>query len=166
MAIDRVTREENDRKYTEIKEEEYEIVDDEKDKNEKYSLLRYKGKGSLCVLLLNATIKGMQEANEKLKLRPGLVLIDGLKVKGLNFSYESIVKGDTKSASIASASILAKVARDNLMIDYHKLYPAYHFDKNKGYPTKEHREVLSKIGPSPIHRKTFAPVKYFYEKNA
>lgn len=72
--------------------------------------------------------------------------------------HESIIKGDAKSMSIGGASILAKVTRDRLMIEYDKLYPQYHFKKHKGYPTKQHKELLKQYGVSPIHRKTFKPV--------
>ncbi|MCS7164258.1 MAG: ribonuclease HII, partial [Thermodesulfovibrio sp.] len=70
-----------------------------------------------------------------------------------------IVKGDKKSAVIASASIVAKVTRDRIMRQYHKVYPQYGFEKNKGYATKEHLMALKKFGPCPIHRKSFSPVK-------
>jgi ribonuclease HII len=76
----------------------------------------------------------------------------------LAFPYKSIIKGDTKSKSIAAASILAKVIRDRIMFKYDKIYPAYGFKRHKGYPTKEHRDILGKIGPSLIHRKSFSCV--------
>ena len=74
---------------------------------------------------------------------------------------DSIVKGDSKSLSIAAASIIAKVERDKLMLKYSKLYPDYKFEKHKGYGTKVHLEALDKFGPCKIHRKSFAPVKKF-----
>ena len=73
--------------------------------------------------------------------------------------HDAIVKGDAKSLSIGAASILAKVTRDHIMIDYAKQYPEYGFEKHKGYPTKAHKEALEKYGVTPIHRKSFAPVK-------
>lgn len=85
-------------------------------------------------------------------------IVDGGMSLDLAFPYKSIIKGDAKSKSIAAASILAKVIRDRIMFKYDKIYPAYGFKRHKGYPTKEHRDVLSKIGPSLIHRKSFSYV--------
>lgn len=87
------------------------------------------------------------------------VLIDGLPVPDFPFPNEAIVKGDAKSASIAAASILAKVHRDDLMTEAALKYPGYGFEKHKGYGTGEHLEALRKFGPCPIHRKSFAPVR-------
>lgn len=86
------------------------------------------------------------------------VIVDGNMDLMLPFPHKSIVKGDTKSKSIAAASILAKVTRDRIMATYDKLYPKYGFKKHKGYPTKEHKDILKKIGPSLIHRKSFSCV--------
>ena len=86
------------------------------------------------------------------------VIADGNMVLDLTLPYTSIVKGDTKSRSIAAASILAKVTRDRIMLKYDRLYPEYGFARHKGYPTKEHRDILRAIGPSRIHRKSFAGV--------
>jgi len=112
--------------------------------------------------ILQATILAMQKAISGLagKLTPAemkraFVIIDGNLRMKLGLPYQSIIKGDAKSLSIAAASILAKVHRDSLMEKYHKLYPEYGFDKHKGYPTAEHRYVLKRIGPSAIHRKSF-----------
>ncbi|MDD5409665.1 MAG: ribonuclease HII [Candidatus Omnitrophica bacterium] len=112
--------------------------------------------------ILQATILAMQKAILKLarqlgpaELRRAFIIIDGnMRIK-LGLPYQSIVKGDAKSLSIAASSILAKVYRDALMERYHKVYPDYGFDKHKGYPTAEHRLILRKIGPSAIHRKSF-----------
>lgn len=86
-------------------------------------------------------------------------LIDGLPVPGFYLPSQGIVKGDSKSASIAAASILAKVYRDRLMVEYSKQYPGYGFESHKGYGTKQHLEALKNIGVCPIHRRSFAPVR-------
>jgi len=105
--------------------------------------------------ILNATKKGMEEAVKGLNLKPDFVLVDA--VKGLDFDceYLPIIKGDFLSYSIGCASILAKVTRDRIMKDFSKIYPNYHFDKHKGYGTKEHIELLKKFGKCDIHRITF-----------
>jgi len=115
--------------------------------------------------ILEATRLSMQQAVSSLvnKLegidRKGIyVIVDGNMGLKLGLPYKSIVKGDAKSKSIAAASILAKVTRDRIMLEYDKAYPAYGFKKHKGYPTKEHRGILRKIGPSSIHRKSFSCV--------
>ena len=106
--------------------------------------------------ILWATMDGMAQAVAGLDLRPDHVLIDGNRgPPGLAQTAESVVKGDANSASIAAASILAKVSRDRVMLEYAKLYPGYHFEKHKGYGTKVHVEALHEFGPCPIHRKTF-----------
>ncbi|GMO66706.1 MAG: hypothetical protein Nk1A_4360 [Endomicrobiia bacterium] len=111
------------------------------------------------VNILQATFLAMFYAVAKLKIRPDLCLIDGnRKVPGLFCDQEVIVGGDSKSASIAAASILAKVSRDKIMLEYSKLYPIYDFEKHKGYGTKKHVEILKKYGACPIHRITFCPV--------
>ncbi len=88
-----------------------------------------------------------------------LFLIDGLPVKNLNIPAEFIVKGDSKSLSIAAASIIAKVTRDDIMIKADRKYPGYGFASNKGYGSREHIEAIRKLGPCPIHRMSFAPMK-------
>ncbi len=90
-------------------------------------------------------------------------LIDGNSVSGLNAPCRFIVKGDSKSLAIAAASVIAKVTRDDLMLQAHKKYPEYGFDHHKGYGTKEHITVIKKIGPSPIHRMSFAPLSQIYQ---
>jgi ribonuclease HII len=112
--------------------------------------------------ILQATKLAMQKAILRLlkKLSPtqrkrAFVIIDGNMRFDLDLPYQSIVKGDSKSLSIAAASILAKVNKDALMEKYHKLYPQYGFNKHKGYPTLAHRMILKKIGPAAIHRKSF-----------
>lgn len=105
--------------------------------------------------ILNATKVAMQRAINGLYPSPEIVLIDALNIENLPFQQIALVKGDTISISIAAASILAKVKRDAMMRDYHRIYPRYHFNKHKGYPTKLHRDCIMKYGPCSIHRKTF-----------
>ena len=90
---------------------------------------------------------------------PGLLLNDAVTIPGVEIPQESIIKGDAKSASIAVASIIAKVTRDRLMDEYDKVYPEYGFAQHKGYGTAQHIEALKKYGPCPIHRRSFEPVR-------
>lgn len=106
--------------------------------------------------ILNASITGMQRAVSKLKVRPELLLIDGNRFKPYdNIPYQCIIKGDAKFLSIAAASILAKTYRDDFMKEAALKYPGYAWEKNMGYPTKEHREGIKKLGPTPLHRTSF-----------
>jgi ribonuclease HII len=105
--------------------------------------------------VLQATLLAMRRAVEGLKVRPDRVLVDGNRKLNLEIPVEAIVKGDAKIPAISAASILAKVARDRAMVEYHHLYPEYGFDVHKGYLTKRHMEALRKHGPCPIHRKSF-----------
>lgn len=104
--------------------------------------------------ILNATKLGMKKALENLKIKPDIVLIDAVKIES-DIKQENIIKGDALSYNIASASILAKVYRDRLMIELSKKYPQYNFAKHKGYGTKEHIEALKLYGKCPIHRNSF-----------
>jgi ribonuclease HII len=106
-----------------------------------------------------AGLKAMRRAVEGLALRPAHVLVDGFKINRLDTPQTPLVNGDGLSASIAAASILAKVARDHIMDSYHKLYPEYGFDRHKGYGTEEHIQALSVYGPCPIHRAGYRPVQ-------
>lgn len=110
-----------------------------------------------------ASVIGMQIAFENLKITPNVCLIDFEKPNFSEFNgvSESLVKGDQKSINIAAASILAKVLRDKIMVEYHQDYPNYHFAIHKGYYTKLHANSLEKFGISLVHRKTYAPVKKF-----
>jgi ribonuclease HII len=101
----------------------------------------------------------MLHACASLSIRPEFLLSDAMPLAESGLPYLAIVKGDQKSASIAAASILAKEERDRIMRGLHEKYPAYGFDVHKGYPTKAHLAVLKRLGPCPIHRKTFQPVK-------
>jgi len=105
--------------------------------------------------ILNAALLSMKKAVENLKIKPEFLLIDGNKIPDTPYSSKAIIKGDSLSFSIASASIIAKVTRDRLMLDYHDIYPIYLFSKNKGYATREHITAVKKEGLCPIHRKTF-----------
>jgi ribonuclease HII len=114
--------------------------------------------------IYQATKKGMLKAIEGLKVKPNYALIDAMPLSELDLPYQSIIHGDALSASIAAASILAKVERDDYMAKMDVKYPNYGFKHNMGYATKMHMESLEKYGPCPIHRKTFYPVsKYFSE---
>lgn len=112
------------------------------------------------VNILNATKKGLTIALQQLTEKPDIILVDALtKIDTLGIPYQSIVKGDAKSYSIASASIIAKVTRDRIMRQWDEVYPQYGFGKHKGYGTKVHIEAIKNNGICPIHRKTF--VKHF-----
>ncbi len=105
--------------------------------------------------ILNASMLAMCRAVEALSVKADFALIDGNCSRGFSVPTETVVKGDAKSASIAAASILAKVTRDRQCKELDALYPEYNIAKHKGYPTKEHMDAVKKYGPSPIHRKTF-----------
>ncbi len=107
------------------------------------------------VNILNATFIAMNKAVDGLSQKPDFVLIDGNKINGMTIPHETVVKGDSKSISIAAASILAKVARDRYIKKMGEEYPEYNFAKHKGYGTKEHTEAILKYGPCPIHRISF-----------
>ena len=105
--------------------------------------------------ILEATKKAMKEAVMRLGIEPDHLLIDAVKLADVDIPQTSIIKGDEKSISVAAASILAKVTRDRMMVEYSEEYPHYAFEKNKGYGTKAHYEGIEKAGICPIHRKTF-----------
>lgn len=108
------------------------------------------------VNILEATYLAMNRAIEGLTVKPDFALIDGNRVpRGIKIPCETIVKGDSKSMSVAAASVLAKVTRDRLMLEYDKKYPEYNFKKHKGYGTKEHTELIKQYGPCEIHRLSF-----------
>lgn len=110
--------------------------------------------------ILNATKLAMLKAWENLKTKPGYLLVDALEPEALmsRVKLEGIIKGDSQSAAIAAASIVAKVYRDKLMAHYHRKYPQYNFIQNKGYPTREHLLALREYGPCPLHRRSFRGV--------
>ncbi len=103
----------------------------------------------------NATYMAMNRAIEALNIKPDYVIVDGDYIKDCNYPHECVVKGDSKSLSIAAASVLAKVSRDRHMLQMAEKYPQYGFEKHKGYGTKVHIEALKEFGPCEIHRKTF-----------
>ena len=110
--------------------------------------------------ILQATFLAMRRALDQLSVRPEIALIDGNRETDFGLPVKTVVKGDSLSANIAAASILAKVTRDNLMVELAEKYPEYGFEIHKGYGTKAHYEALRTYGPCPIHRKTF--LKKFY----
>ena len=105
--------------------------------------------------ILEATLLAMQEAVEKLTPQPDYLLVDGLNLPAIDIVGEAIPKGDSRSYSIAAASIIAKTTRDRLMIEADRTYPNYGFPKHKGYPTSQHRQAIAQFGASEIHRHTF-----------
>ena len=110
--------------------------------------------------ILQATYEAMHQAVEGLKITPDLLLVDAVTIPAMPMKQVGIIKGDAKSVSIAAASILAKVTRDRMMVEYDALYPEYEFAKHKGYGSKVHIEAIQEYGPCPIHRRTF--IKNFY----
>ena len=109
--------------------------------------------------ILQASLLAMRRAVEALPIRPTLVLVDGNRLPKWPYEARAIVKGDLREPSIGAASILAKVQRDAEMLALHEHYPAYGFDRHKGYPTKAHLAALTSIGVSPVHRRSFGPVR-------
>ena len=105
--------------------------------------------------ILQATYEAMRQAIQNLKIKPDILLNDAVTIPGVDIKQIPIIKGDAKSASIAAASIVAKVARDALMTEYSKKYPGYGFDRNKGYGTAEHIAAIKEKGITPIHRMSF-----------
>lgn len=109
--------------------------------------------------ILQASLLAMKRAVEGLAIQPEHVLVDGNKIPDWNYAAEAVVKGDSRVAAISAASILAKVTRDREMVAYDANYPGYGMAGHKGYPTKVHMEALQRLGVTPIHRRSFAPVK-------
>ncbi|QPQ55138.1 ribonuclease HII [Allosphingosinicella flava] len=109
--------------------------------------------------ILWATMLAMTRAVEALGIAPGMVLVDGNRCPNWSYPSTAIIGGDAKSRSIAAASIVAKVTRDRMMTDYCDQHPGYNWRSNKGYGTPDHRAALDRLGPTPLHRRTFAPVK-------
>lgn len=110
--------------------------------------------------ILQATYLAMERALAQLSIRPDIALIDGNRTKDFGLPVKTVVHGDSLSANIAAASILAKVTRDDVMLQMSETYPQYHFEVHKGYGTKAHYEALAQYGPSPIHRMTFLKKLY------
>ena len=109
--------------------------------------------------ILQASLLAMRRAVEALPIQPSLVLVDGNRLPKWPYEARAIVKGDLSEPSIGAASILAKVQRDAEMLALHEHYPAYGFDRHKGYPTKVHLAALKTAGVSPVHRRSFGPVR-------
>jgi|TARA_B110000116_G_scaffold241879_1_gene230756 ribonuclease HII len=109
--------------------------------------------------ILQASLLAMKRAVEGLHIQPEHVLVDGNKIPAWHYPAEAVVKGDSRVAAIGAASILAKVTRDREMVVFDKIYPGYGLAAHKGYPTKVHMEALARLGATPIHRRSFAPVK-------
>ena len=109
--------------------------------------------------ILQASLLAMRRAVEALHIQPSLVLVDGNRLPKWPYEARAIVKGDLTEPSIGAASILAKVQRDAEMLALHEHYPAYGFDRHKGYPTKAHLAALETAGISPVHRRSFGPVR-------
>lgn len=113
--------------------------------------------------ILHATMLAMQRAVAGLKVTPRLALIDGNRCPTLSVPCAPVIQGDAKVPAIAAASILAKVSRDREMAAFELIYPGYGIGGHKGYPTPVHLEALARLGPTPIHRRSFAPVRAAYE---
>ena len=111
--------------------------------------------------ILQATYEAMREAIGKLAVKPDILLNDAVTIPGVDIRQVPIIKGDAKSVSIAAASIIAKVTRDRLMVQYDSVFPGYGFAANKGYGAAAHIEALKRLGPTPIHRRSF--IKNFME---
>ncbi len=115
--------------------------------------------------IYHATLMACLRAVEALCIKPEHVLVDGRRIRNLRIPQTHIVGGDRKSFCIAAASILAKVTRDRLMCEFDSIYPGYGFARHKGYCTAEHLEAIDRLGPSPIHRTSFAPVNAAAQMN-
>ncbi len=140
----KLSAEKRDRLYDEIKEKALD-----------YAIAHAEVYEIEAINILNASMLAMRRAIGKLKIKPDLALIDGNVARDFDITAVPVVKGDAKSASIAAASILAKVERDRFCLEMDKFYPGYGFAKHKGYATKEHKKAILKYGPCPVHRKSF-----------
>jgi len=147
------------KKLSEKKREE--LFDIIKEKSLCYNIVCVDEKEIDKINILNATLKCFNLAVSGLDIKPDIALIDGNRCGEMPVECETIVKGDSKSMSIAAASILAKVARDRYIIDLDTKFPQYKFKKHKGYGTKEHLEAIASYGPCPIHRLTFKGVREY-----
>jgi len=114
---------------------------------------------------LLAMKRAVQNCAKNNDVSPDFLLVDGTFTVPMELPQQTLTKGESKSASIAAASIIAKVTRDRLMAEYHLQYPQYNFQQHKGYPTKAHRAALAELGPCPIHRKTFKGVREFFQED-
>ncbi|MCW5589870.1 MAG: ribonuclease HII [Legionellales bacterium] len=130
-----------------------------------YALGRAEAEEIDRINILQASLLAMQRAVNALSVQPTHAQVDGIHCPRLNCSVEAIVKGDSKIPAISAASILAKVARDQEMLDYAKQYPGYGFETHMGYPTKAHLQALATLGITPIHRKSYKPVALIFEQH-
>ena len=149
------------KKLSEKKREQ--LFDEIKEKAIAYSIASASNEEIDKVNILNATMIAMARAIDGLPKKADFAIVDGNCVRNFPVPAMTIVKGDAKSPSIAAASILAKVTRDRYCLEMDEMYPEYNFKKHKGYPTKEHRELVEKYGPCPLHRKTF--LKFLDKEN-
>jgi len=115
--------------------------------------------------ILQATLKGMSRAVGRLSLQPDFLLVDGITPIPIAIEQKTLKKGDSRSLSIAAASVIAKVVRDRIMVAYDRLFPEYGFAAHKGYGSQRHRDAISKYGPCICHRRTFAGVKEHCEES-
>ena len=145
------------KKLTEKKREE--LFDVIKEKALYWSIVSVDEKTIDEINILEAAYKAFADSLTALPEMPQIALIDGNRAKNIPTEFETIVKGDGHSQSIAAASILAKVARDRYIVELDSVYPQYGFAKHKGYPTKDHLEAVAEYGPCPIHRLTFKGVR-------
>lgn len=149
------------KKLSEKKREQ--LFDEIKEKAIAYSIASASNEEIDKFNILNATMIAMARAIDGLQKKADFAIVDGNCVRNFPVPAMTIVKGDAKSPSIAAASILAKVTRDRYCLEMDEMYPQYNFKKHKGYPTKEHRELVAKYGPCPLHRKTF--LKFLEKEN-
>ena len=112
-----------------------------------------------AINILNATRLAMHEAVQKLSHQPDYLLVDGMALPGILIAQQAIIRGDKSCLSIACASIVAKVTRDHMMTELSNTYPDYGFQQHKGYGTRSHLECINKLGPTPVHRYSFSPVR-------
>ena len=144
----------NDSKKLSAKRREA-LYEEIKEKAVAYAVARVEPERIDEINILQATYEAMKEAVEKLAPAPDIILVDAVTIPGIDTAQEPIIKGDARSVSIAAASVLAKVERDRVMMEYAEEYPGYGFETNMGYGTREHRDALKTLGPTPIHRRTF-----------
>ncbi|MCB0214300.1 MAG: ribonuclease HII [Anaerolineae bacterium] len=111
--------------------------------------------------VVSATRQAMGEAFAALSVEPDYLLLDHIKLPAIDLPQDSFPKADNISLTVAAASVIAKVTRDRLMVEYHHTYPAYAFDRHKGYGTQRHRCALAEYGPCPLHRMSYAPLQTF-----
>ena len=126
-----------------------------------YSIVSVDEKTIDKINILESTYLAFSKSIENLSVMPDVALIDGNRAKNIPVDFETVIKGDSLSQSIAAASILAKVSRDRYIVRMDELYPQYGFKKHKGYGTKDHLDAIKKFGPCPIHRLTFKGVKEY-----